>query len=71
MRSLPRAELVLVHAELFCIPISFFAPHIQVKFSSNQDTITSMASMANEVVELGQGVQVTDSIETWLSNLAQ
>lgn len=43
---------------------------LQVKFSPDQKKITSMASMATEVVELGS-VQVTDSIETWLSSLAQ
>jgi len=43
----------------------------QVVFSSDNAYITSMHSMAGERVDLGKGVQVTDSIETWLSSLAR
>jgi len=47
-----------------------FAGIHKVKFSPNHSSITSMQSMAGEVVELATGVQVTDSIETWLNSLA-
>lgn len=55
------AELVEIHR---------FLPG-QVKFSPNQASITSMQSLAGELVELTGSVQVTESIEQWLNGLAK
>lgn len=46
---------------------------MQVAFNSDKSCITAMVSMDSETVELGGRlqVQVTESIEAWLAELAK